>query len=795
MVRQNVRFAFRTLRKHPGFAATAITTLALGVALNTTIFSVVNGVLLRPLPYRDADRLVLLWSTAPKRNAFELPTGFRNVQDWRQQSRSFQVISCFRNEPVVLAEQPEPESLEASYVSPDFFSEVGVQPALGRVFTADEAGRGARLAVLSDALWRRRFAASSSAIGRVVRIEGQPATIIGVLPKGFRPLSRETQLWMPPSASSFFREYVDSRDAKWGWEVLARLRPGVRLDQAQAEMSTIAAQLAAAFPESNHDMGVRAIPLLTQITAQIRLALELLFGAVILVLLIACANLGNLLLARAAGRGREVAVRAALGATRRQLISQFLIESAVISFVAGCVGFGLSAFGLKALLAFAPGDVPRLDEVSLDSRALAFTLAVSLLAAILFGLAPSVRLSKGSLSAGHRVSGAARSTRRIRDVLVVAEIALAMVLLSGAGLLVRSLVSVLHVDPGFHAAGVLTVGLHSPAENDPLSPPRFQQLVERLESLPGIESAGGISRYFQANTLRGAVSIEGQASADAASQIDVNYDVIGGHYLQAIGVPLLKGRYFSPQDTAAAPRVVLVNNAFSRALLQEQDPIGKVFHRGGDPTGYTIVGVVGDMRRKNITTEPIPEVLWPHTQRPWGMNLAIRTAGDPLPFVAGVRKAIHDFDGTTVIKSISTLDRQVDDRIAQRRFETWLLSLFATLAVMLAAVGIYGLMHYAVSERMQEIGVRIALGACPRDVFALVLRHAGWLVLIGLTAGLLGTLWGTRMLSTLLYGVSPRDPLTFAAVSLLLAAIALAASAVPACRATRCDPLASLRQE
>jgi len=631
-------------------------------------------------------------------------------------------------------------------------------------------------------------------IGRILHIEGRQVTVVGVMPAGFRPLTQTTQLWMPHSSASFFDSIRTARDSKFGWDVLAKLRPGVRLEQAQAEMNGVAARLAAAWPETNRGSGVRVVSLLDQVTSQVRLALTLLLGAVTLVLLIACTNIGNLLLARATGRAREVTVRASLGATRGQLIGQFLMESIVISLIAASLGFGLAALGLKALLAFAPDSLPRLNEVSLDFRALLFTVTISLVSALLFGLTPALRLAGGAIAPGQRAAGGARSTRRLRDVLVVTEYALAIVLLAGAGLLVRSLASVLRVDPGFRAGGVLTVEMHSPAGNDPLNPARFQELVESLEALPGVEAAGGISRYFQANTMRDEIVIAGMPP-DSSRGATVNYDVIAGHYLEALGIPLLSGRHFSMRDGPHATRVAIVNQAFARAFLPGENPIGKVFHRGSDTTGYTIVGLIGDTRRQVITREAIPEVLWPHTQRPWGMSLAIKASGDLQAQVNSVRNTIHREDGSAVIKSVTTLDHQMDDRIAQRRFQTLLLSGFAGLALFLALIGIYGVMHYCVSERTQELGIRIALGAQTRDVFTLVLKHAAQLVVAGMAVGLLCALWATRLLASLLYGVSAHDPVTYVGAFVLVGAVALAASASPARRATKCDPLLALRQD
>ncbi|HKE23455.1 MAG TPA: ABC transporter permease [Bryobacteraceae bacterium] len=792
---QDLRFGCRALRRNPAFALTAIATLALGIAVNTTIFSVVNGVLLRPLPYRDADRLALLWTTNPLQNAFERATGLLNVQGWRA-ARSFEAMAWFRDEPVVLREEPEPEPMDAVFVSPDFFGMVGARLALGRFFTSEEAERGDCLAVLSYGLWQRRFGGSREVLGRVLQIETRRATVVGVLPADFRPLARPTQVWMPDTSASFYKEIRTSRGSKFGWNVIAQLRPGVTLAQAQAEMNGIAAQLAAAWPKTNRDSGVRVISLLDQVTQHIRLALMLMQVAVGLVLLIACMNLGNLMMARAAGREREMAVRGSLGASRWQLVRQLLTESALLSAMAAGVGFGLAAIGLKTLLALAPASVPRLNEISLDWRALAFTMGCSLGGAVLFGLAPALRLSGTAMVPTQRSAGGARATRRFRNVLVTAEYAVAIVMLTGTGLLVRSLAAVLRVDPGFNSSGVLTVELHSPAGNDPLDPPRFQELFQALEAIPGVEAAGGISRYFQANVqVGGGVSIAGRPPVDPSNQAPVNYDVIAGEYLKAIGVPLLRGRYFGPQDGPNAPDVAIVNAAFLHAFLPDGDPIGQMFRRAGDPTSYTIVGVFGDMRRQEITREPIPEVLWPQTQRPWGMSLAVRTFGDPMAMAGAVRSTISRVNRGAVVTSVSTLDRKMDERIAQRRFQTWLLGLFAGLAVVLAAIGIYGLMHYSVSERRQEIGVRIALGARPLDVFGLVLKEAARLAAAGMAVGMATALWLTRLVASMLYGVSAHDPATYAGALLLLGVAALAASAVPARRAVACDPLPALRGE
>ncbi len=792
---QDLRFGWRALRRNPAFAITAVATLALGIAVNTTIFGVVSGVLLRPLPYRNAGRLALLWTTHPQQNLFEQPTGLLNVQDWRA-ARSFEAMAWFRDEPVVLREDPEPEPMQAAFVSPNFFEIVGTRPALGGFFTAQETERGDCLAVLSYGLWQRRFGGSRKVLGRVLQIETRRATIVGVLAADFRPLAQATQVWMPHTSASFFADTRTLRVPKFGWNVIARLRHGVTVAQAQAEMNGIAGRLAAAWPRTNRNSGIRVISLLDQVTQNIGQALTLLQAAVGLVLVIACMNLGNLMMARAAGREREMAVRASLGASRRQLVGQLLTESALLSAIAAGMGFGAAAMGLKTLLAWAPPSVPRLNEISLDWRVLAFAVACSLGAAVLFGLAPALRLSGTAMVPAQRSAGGTRATRRFRNTLVTAEYAVAIVLLTGTGLLVRSLAAVLRVDPGFKSSGVLTVELHSPAGNDPADPARFQELVQALEAIPGVEAAGGISRYFQANVQLGEVSIVGQPRVDASRQTAVNYDVIAGDYLKAIGVPLLHGRYFGAQDDGpAALPVAMVNAAFVHAFLPEGDPVGQVFRRGGDSTPYTIVGVFGDMRRLEITREPIPEVLWPHAQRPWGMSLAVRTFGDAAAIAGAVKSTIRRVNRGAVITSVSTLDRKMDERIAQRRFQTWLLGLFAGLAVLLAAMGIYGLLHYSVAERRQEIGVRIALGAGPLDVFGLVLREAARLAAVGMVIGLAAALWLTRLVASMLYGVSAHDPTTYAGALLLLGVAALAASVVPARRAVACDPLPALRGE
>jgi putative ABC transport system permease protein len=786
---QDLRYAVRTLRRNPGFSAAAVATLTLGIGINTAMFSTVNSVLLRPLPYRDSGRLVLLWTTEPKLGAFERQTGYANVLDFERQAQSFEQLAYVRSESLIWHGEPEPEAVDTDFVSPNWFAELGVKPIAGRTFTADEARRNLPLGVISYELWQRRLGGSREAIGRPVTVGARSVEVIGVLPPGFRPIHKGTALWMPYTSAPFFREEADSRYVKFGWEILAKLRSGVGLEQASAEMDGIAARLAQTYAD-DRGKGVRVVPLLDQVVGPVRLGLSLLLAAVGMVLLIACTNLANLVLARGAGRTREMEVRCALGAGRVHLLAQLFTESLVLAGAAGCLGLLLAAAGLRAILAFAPPDTPRLHEIALDSRALLFTLALSVLSAILFGLAPAFRMAAGASALGSRGAGTRRA-RRTRDLLVIAECGLAIVLLAGAGLLLRSMSAILHLDPGFRGAGVLTMEFHSRVADDPA---RFAQLVSRLESLPGVAAAGGISRYFQVNAMRTGVTIDGQPPLDPARGPMVNYDVIAGSYLQAIGVPLLRGRYFSAADSAEAPKAVLVNQAFVDTWLPHTDPIGQVFRRGSDPTGYTIVGVIGSTRRQAITSEPIPEVLWPHAQRPWGMALAVRTAGDPLALVPMVRRAIRDLDSGAVVQTVSTLDRQLDDRLAQRRFQTSLVGLFAALALLLAAAGIYSVMYYAVAERTREIGVRVAIGATPRDIFGLVLGHAARLVAIGAACGLICAIWLTRVLSGLLYNVTPHDPATYAAVAILLGAVAAVAAAVPALKATRSDPLAALRE-
>jgi putative ABC transport system permease protein len=787
---QDLRFAARTLRRNPGFTAAAVATLALGIGINTAMFSIVNSVLLRPLPYRDADRLVLLWTADAHAGLKQSPTGYANVLDWQRQARSFEDLGYMRTEPLIWAGEPEPESVETDFVSANWFAELGAHPVVGRTFTDAEALRGEALAVISYELWQRRMGGSPGIIGRAASIGGKSAQVIGVLPPGFRPLHKGTSVWMPYTSAAYFREEANSRYVKFGWEVIGKLRPGIRLDQARSEMTAIAARLARTYPD-DRGMGVRVIPLLDQVVGPVQLGLWLLFGAVAMVLLIACTNLGNLVLARGAGRIREIQVRSALGAGRGRLLSQLFTESVVLAGAAGTLGLLLAGAAVRVMVLFAPPDMPRLDEISLDSHAALFTLVLCLLSAALFGLAPAFRLASTASELGVRGSGT-RHARRTRDLLVIVECGVAVVLLAGTGLLLRSMSAILRLDPGFHGAGVLTMEFHSQISDDPT---RFQELVARLESLPGVKAAGGISRYFQANAMHYPISIDGQAPLNPASAPMTNFDVIGGRYLQAIGVPLLRGRYFSVSDSAETPKVALINQAFADLYLPHIDPVGHVLRRTHDDNRYTIVGVIGNTRRQAITSEPIPEVFWPQTQRPWSMALAVRTQVDPLALAPAVRHAIRDLDSGAVIRTVSTLDRQLDDRLAQRRFQTWLVGLFAALALALAAAGIYSVMYYAVAERTREIGVRVAIGATPWDVFSLVLSDAGRLVAIGVGVGAAGALCLTRTLAGLLYGVTAHDPATYAGVAILLGAVALVAAAAPAAKAMQSDPITALRQE
>jgi putative ABC transport system permease protein len=805
---QDLRFGMRLLLKTPVFTFIAVLTLALGIGANTTIFSVANALWLRSLPYPEAERLTIVSHRNTKLGSdFELtPAGYF---DLRQQCKSFERLAVYVSRDFNLTGAGEPERLQGQLVSAALFPLLGVSPGAGRVFTdADDNPGAERVVLLSHALWQRRFGAEPRIIGQTLRLDDQNYTVVGVMPPGFNFPSKETELWAP---IAFDANAANTRGAFY-LSGVARLSPGVTRAAAQSELDVIAANLKSAFPQSNTDIAFGVAPLQESMVGGFKQSLIVLLGAVAFVLLIACVNVANLLLARVATREKELAVRAALGAGRRRLLRQLLTESTLLALCGGALGLLFAAWGVKALKLISPegpGAIPRLDEISLDWRVLGFTLGVSCLTGVIFGLAPALQISKPDLQHALKEGGRgfviARG-RRLRGFLVIAEIALSLALLIGAGLLIRSFIRLQNVELGFNPERLLTLSVEM-SENKATDLTRisnfFQQVIDRTQALPGVEAVGVANAApIVTPAIRSAIVVEDKPDPPPGQSQLANIRVVSPDYFRALGISLLKGRLLSAQDNAQAPFAVVINQALARQYWGEEDPVGKRFKFGGRASNsqwVTVVGMVGSARQVGLNSDPFPEFYASFTQAPQRRLrprvLFIRAAGDPLSLVTAVKRQIWAVDKDQTIWAVRTMDEIVAGSLSQRRFNLMLLGVFAALALALASVGIYGVISYSVSQRAHEIGVRMALGAGRRDILKLIVGHGLALTLGGVAAGLVASFALTSWLESLLFGVSPTDPLTFAGVPLLLTAVALLACYLPARRATKVDPLTALRHD
>jgi putative ABC transport system permease protein len=794
-VTNDLRYAARMLRRSPSFTTIAIVTLALGIGANTAMFSVVNAVILRPLPYQDPDRLAMLWTTDPKRDIREEGTSYPTFLDWRSQSRAFADMAiCSRGNPVTLTGGNEPERVMGEAVSANLFPLLGVTPLLGRTFSDDEEQQRERVVVVSYALWQRRFGASRDTIGKKLEVDGQTFQVIGVMPAGFYFPTKDVQLWQPATFVSMtlspaIRDRIwTNRFSDW-WRVVGRLRPTGTFDDAQAEMTAIGQRLALAYPTTDPGFagfGVNVVPMLLQTTGRdLQQALWILLGAVGFVLLIACTNVANLLLARGAARQREFAVRAALGAGQVRLVRQLAVESALLVVGAAGVGLALALVGVRALQVAAPPGIPRLDETQLDPRVLIFTASVSILGGLLFAIVPAWKMSRSdpadALKQGGRTGSDGLRLSRARRAFVVVECALAVALLAGAGLLLKSFMRVETVDPGFEGKRVLLVRITSASLS--------REMLDRVASLPGVQAVGAI-RSFEPRNPDIAITAEGRLSL----RTPLIAERVTAGFFQAMSVPLRKGRHFTENDHRA--NVAIINETMAKTFWPQEDPIGRRFKRGAsDSTSpwMTVVGVVGDMRRRGLERDAVSEFYEPEIES--SMELAIRTATDPLGHVASVRQVIRSFDGHAVIGRVTTVENHLEELGAARRFQTWLIAVFAGLGLVLSAIGIYGVMHYAVVQRTQEMGIRIALGAGGLHVLWLVIGEGLRLALIGVAAGLLAALQLTGVMAHLLFEVSSTDPAIFAIVPVVLAMVAVLACYLPARRASKVNPIVALRYE
>jgi putative ABC transport system permease protein len=800
---QDLRFGIRTLVKNPGFTAVAVIALALGIGANTAIFSVVNAVLLRPLPFRDPDRLVALKTVNLKSGE----KSFGNASpaefvDWRAQSKSFERMAIESGGSVTLTGGEQPELFTGARVSDDYFAMFGVSPMLGRTFLPEEfRSAGSPAIILSHRLWQRRFAGDPNMVGQTLALDGKPSTIIGVMPPEFKQPDY-AEVWMPLDADS---SEMQLRGARY-FVAMARLKPGLTLAEAQAEMSAVAADLERQHPESNADLSVRVFSLHERVVGDFRPALLVLLGAVGFVLLIACADVASLLLSRASARQKEIAIRAALGASRLRIIRQLLTESILLATIGGAAGLMIGFWGVRAIVALIPEAMrfPRLAEIGIDARVLAFTVAVSLITGAVFGLIPGLQASKPdlqeSLKEGTRSATGGLWAQKTRSLLVVSEIALAMLLLVGAGLLIRSFVSLQKTQLGFNAENLLTIGINASPQKYPQAQKRaayFKQFLERLETLPGVESVALSSSLPLSFNLVFPFSVEGRA-ANPADAPQASYSSISPNYFRTLGIALRAGREFTEQDNKEAPSVAIINETMARRFFDGEDPIGRRIKIDylNRPTSFEIVGVVGDTKQSGPADQPGVGIYVSYFQYPWFSSLlVVRSATDAASLALPAQKAIWSLEKDRPLTHVKTMDELLSESIAQPRLYVYLLGAFAFVALALAIVGVYGVMSYSVGQRTREIGIRMALGAQASDVLRLVVGQGMILISIGVGAGLVTAFALTRAMSSLLYGIGPTDPVTFFAVALILAGVALGACLVPALRAARVDPGVALRYE
>jgi putative ABC transport system permease protein len=802
---QDLRYAARMLYKNRGFTAVALLALALGIGANTAIFSVVNSVLLRPLPFRDPQRLLMIWENYQQRGGPErewaAPADFR---DFRDQAQSFEHVVALGGWGPTLTGQDDPEDLLGAVVSHDTFAMLGIEPALGRSFRPDEDQAGAeRVVVLSHQLWQRRFSADASIIGKNVTLSGDSYTVIGVMPRGFTfPILNNTDIWRPIGPLLAANPGCDRGCVTL--RLIAKLKPEVSIEVARAEMAGITQQLAARFPESNKGVGATLVPLHEQLVGDVRPAMLVLFGAVGLVLLIACANVANLLLARAAAREKEVAIRAALGASRARLIRQHLTESLLLAVIGGGLGLLIAFWMVDLLVSVAPKGTPRIGEVAIDALVLAFTFGTAVLTGMAFGLAPALLSSRANfnstLKEGGRDTSATSRGARVRSVLVISEVALALMLLIGAGLLIKSFLNLQRVDPGFNPNRVLRLDVSLPRTRYPernQAAAFYKELIDRVAALPGVQSAGAVSSLpLSGGSTDGNFAIEGAPPAEPDRLPVAWYSSVTPNYFRAMGIRLLKGRELTEADNADAPKTVVISESMARRYFNDQDPLGKRIVFGGGKDLREIVGVVSDVKSFGLNLDARPSMYYPHAQNPArGMSIVIRTQGDTSTLAAATRGQVSAIDRNLAVSNIMTMEQLVGASLSEPRFVLLLLGTFASVAMLLSAIGVYGVVSYSVTQRSHEIGVRMALGAQMSDVLKLVVRQGMTLVLGGVGLGLIAAFGLSRVMESLLFGVSATDVTTFGVTSAILVGVALGACFVPAWRATKVDPMESLRCE
>ena len=795
---QDLRYGIRMLLQNPGFTVVAVIALALGIGANAAIFSVVNAVLLRPLPYDDPSRLMILRENKlPQFPEFSVSPG--NFLDWQKQNTTFENMAAVNGSAYNLITESEPERLIGARVTAGLFEMLGARPAQGRIFLDEEDQPGHEtVAILSDGLWRRKFGADPGVIGQSITLNATSFTVVGIMPPTFQFPDRDTALWTPMA----FNAGQAQQHGSHYLAVIGRLKPGATPEQANTEINTIAAQLAEQFPNSNTGWRANVFPMQEYDVRDIKPALLVLLGAVILVLLIACANVANLLLARSTARQKEMGIRTALGASRWRVARQLLTESVLLSLVGGCAGLLLARWGLASMIAMAPQDLPSIRNVTLDARVLGFTLVVSLLTGLIFGLAPALQSSSTNLNETLKEGGRGTtgSHHRVRGALVVSEVAIALLVLVIAGLLIRSFYRLQQVDPGFNPRNALAIGVSLPGKKYPQDDQKsafFTRLLERVSTLPGVTAAGvSQSLPIQGDYLLG-FNIQGRPPVPPGEDLSTNYYAVSPDYFNAMGIRLLRGRTFTEHDNKDAPGVAVINEEMARRSFPGEDPIGKGINVTNGPERFRqIIGIVADVKQYGLAQPSTMQTYEPSLQNPFsGMTLVVRTDGDLGTLSGAIRSEVLAIDREQPLSRIRPLEQIVSESMSKERFLMLLLGIFAAVALTLAAVGLYGVISYSVTQRTHEIGIRAALGAQRKDVLKLIVGQGMMLALIGVGIGLVVAFAATRLMATLLFGITATDAFTFVAIPAILTGVALVSCLVPARRATKVDPMIALRYE